>query len=163
MSGLKFPDTHPMLHRTCHQVFPLLNPSVSQISWPGIGGPKHCQCVLINRKETVSRKSSMSFSLQVLNHPLSLCCVQVFYNPMDWSPPGSSVQAPLASDFPGKNTRVGCHSLLQGIFPTQGSNPRLLHWQASSLPLSHQGSPSHVSFLPIHTCGLYQDTQKVFI
>ena len=30
-------------------------------------------------------------------------------------------------DFPGKNTGVGCHALLQGIFPTQGSNPRLLH------------------------------------
>ena len=34
--------------------------------------------------------------------------------------------------FPGKNTGVGCHSLLQGIFPTKGSNPLLfclLHWQ----------------------------------
>ena len=40
-------------------------------------------------------------------------------------------------NFPGKNTGVGCHFLLQGIFPTQGSNPRLLRWQADSLPLSH--------------------------
>ena len=40
-------------------------------------------------------------------------------------------------NFPGRNTRVGCHFLLQGIFPTQGSNPCLLHWQAYSLPLSH--------------------------
>ena len=40
--------------------------------------------------------------------------------------------------LPGKNSGVGCQSLLQGIFPTQGSNPRLLwllHWQADSLPL----------------------------
>ena len=44
-------------------------------------------------------------------------------------------------DFPDKNTRVGCHFLLQGIFPTQGLNPCLLHWQADSLPLSHQESP----------------------
>ena len=44
-------------------------------------------------------------------------------------------------DFPGKNTGVGCHFLLQGIFLTQGSNPCLLHWQADSLPLSHLGSP----------------------
>ena len=47
-------------------------------------------------------------------------------------------------DFPGKNTGVGCHFLLQGIFPTQGSNPhllRLLHWPADSLPLRHLGSP----------------------
>ena len=43
-------------------------------------------------------------------------------------------------DFPGKNTGVGCHFLLQGIFPTWGSNPSLLYWQADSLPLSHQGS-----------------------
>jgi len=40
-------------------------------------------------------------------------------------------------NFLGKNTGVGCHFLLQGIFPTQGSNPHLpclLHWQADSLP-----------------------------
>ena len=35
---------------------------------------------------------------------------------------------------------MGRHFLLQGIFPTQGSNPRLLHGQADSLLLSHQGS-----------------------
>ena len=34
---------------------------------------------------------------------------------------------------------MGCHSLLQGIFPTQGLNPHLPHWEADSLPLSHQG------------------------
>ena len=45
-------------------------------------------------------------------------------------------------NFPDKNTRVDYHSLLQGIFPTQGSNPCLLHWQADSLLLSHVGSPS---------------------
>ena len=43
-------------------------------------------------------------------------------------------------DFPGKNTGVSCHFLLQGIFLTQGSNLSLLHWQVDSL-LSHQGSP----------------------
>ena len=39
-------------------------------------------------------------------------------------------------NFPGKNTRVGCLFLLQGIFLTQGSNLRLLHCQEDSLPLS---------------------------
>ena len=46
-------------------------------------------------------------------------------------------------NFPGKNTGVACHALLQRIIPTQGSNLcllRLLHWQADSLPLSHLGS-----------------------
>ena len=44
---------------------------------------------------------------------------------------------------PGKNTGVGCHFLLQGVFLTLGSNPDLLpllHWQVGSLPLSHLGS-----------------------
>ena len=42
--------------------------------------------------------------------------------------------------FPGKITEVGCHFLLQGIYPTQGLNLNLLHplhWQAYSLPLHH--------------------------
>ena len=46
--------------------------------------------------------------------------------------------------FPGKNTGVGCHFLLQGIFPIQGSNPCLLcplHWQADSLSLAPPGKP----------------------
>ena len=42
-------------------------------------------------------------------------------------------------DSPGKNTRVGCHSLLQGIFPTQGSRLRLLHCRQILYHLSHQG------------------------
>ena len=37
--------------------------------------------------------------------------------------------------------RLSC-STARGIFPDQGSNPCLLHWQADSLPLSHQGSPA---------------------
>ena len=46
-------------------------------------------------------------------------------------------------DSPGKNTGVGCHALLQGIFWTQGLNLGLLHWQADSLPLSHLGCLRH--------------------
>ena len=39
-------------------------------------------------------------------------------------------QARVSMDFPAENTRVICHSLLQEIFPTQGSNLDLLHlWQ----------------------------------
>ena len=50
----------------------------------------------------------------------------------------------LSRDSPGKDTGVGCHSLLQGIFPTQGSNLHLLcllHWQVGSLPLKPPGKP----------------------
>ena len=59
-------------------------------------------------------------------------------NPMDCSLPGSSIQG----DSPGKNTRVGCHALFQGIFPTQGLNPSLLDYRWILYHLSHQGSPS---------------------
>ena len=59
---------------------------------------------------------------------------------MDCSPPGSSM------DFPGKNTGVGCHFLLQGIFPTQGSNLHLPQWQADSLLLNHLGSLRYYYF-----------------
>ena len=48
-------------------------------------------------------------------------------------------------DSPGKNTGVGSHFLLQGIFPTQGSNLsflHLLHWQANSLPQRHRKAPN---------------------
>ena len=44
-------------------------------------------------------------------------------------------------DFPGKNTGMGCHFLLQGNFWTQGLNLSVRHWEVDSLPLSHQGSP----------------------
>ena len=41
-------------------------------------------------------------------------------------------------DSPGKNTGVRCHSLLQGIFPTQGSNPGLPHCRQILYQLSHK-------------------------
>ena len=71
--------------------------------------------------------------------------------PMDYSLPGSSV----SGDSPGKNTGVGCHSLLQGIFPAQWSNPGLPHCRWSLDWLSQQGSPCiyiymHI-YLSIHT------------
>ena len=48
----------------------------------------------------------------------------------------------VSRDFPGKSTGVGCHFLLQDIFPTQGSNPGLLHCRRTLYHLSHEGSPS---------------------
>ena len=49
-------------------------------------------------------------------------------------------------DFPGKNTRVGSHSLLQGFFPTQESNLGILHYRQILYHLSHQGSPTLLSW-----------------
>ena len=50
--------------------------------------------------------------------------------------------------FPGKNAGVDCHSLPQGIFPTQESNwclLQLLNWQTDSLSLRHLGSFPFIS------------------
>ena len=67
-----------------------------------------------------------------------------------------SHQAPLAMGFSSKNTAVGCHFLLQGIFPTQGSNSSLLsllHCRQILYHLSHNPKSNSI----LHTWG-YQYT-----
>ena len=66
-----------------------------------------------------------------------------------YSPPGSS----LHGDSPGKNTGVGCHALLQGIFPTQRSNPSFLHGRQILYRPSHQGSPRILEWVPCPPLG----------
>ena len=61
---------------------------------------------------------------EVAQSCLTLC------DPMDYSPWNS----------PGQNTGVGRLSLLQGVFPTQGSNPGVLHHRWILYQLSHKGS-----------------------
>ena len=77
---------------------------------------------------------------------------------------------------PGKNTGVGSLSLLQGIFPTQGSNPGLPHCRQILYQLSHKGSPLVWSLLDLSStlamekpsyplliaCSHSQRTQRVF-
>ena len=90
-------------------------------------------------------KSSWNFRNNIRITSLNAYCVlflvaqscPTLCNPMDHSPPGSSV----LGDSSGKNTKVGCHSLLQGIFPTQGSNLGLRHCRRILYQLSHLGSP----------------------
>ena len=67
----------------------------------------------------------------------SLSRVRLFVTP--WAVGCTRLLRPW--DFLGKSTGVGCHFLLQGIFPTQGSNPSLLHCRQTLYCLSHQGSP----------------------
>ena len=68
------------------------------------------------------------YCIAVLSH--SVC------DPVDCSLLDSSVHG----DSPGKNTGVGCHALLQGIFPTQGLNPGLPHCRRILYHLNHQES-----------------------
>ena len=68
---------------------------------------------------------------------LGLCLVTqlcpTLCDPMDCSPLGSSIHG----NSLGKNTGVGCYFLLQGIFPTQGSNPGSLNCKQILYHLSH--------------------------
>ena len=73
----------------------------------------------------------------------SLSRVRLFGAP--WT---AAHQAPLSMEFFRQEYWSGCHFLLQGIFPTQGSDPHLqclLHSQADSLPLSHLGKYVHLN------------------
>ena len=94
----------------------------------------------INR--TTSNKKSFEQQRKITaKHKGHLCLVgqscPTLCDPMGCRPPRASVHG----DSPGKNTGVGCQALLQGIFPTQGSNPGLPHCRRILYQLSHQGSP----------------------
>ena len=69
---------------------------------------------------------------------------------MDCSPPGFFVHGILQ----GKNTGVGSHSLLWRIFPTQGSNPGLLHYRWILYCLNYQESPgcAHMGYILSRPC-----------
>ena len=90
---------------------------------------------------------------------MCMCCVLScsFMSDSLWSHELQATGLLCPWDFPGKNSGVGCHALLQGIFLTQGSNPHLsdvLHWQADFLPLAPPGKPESVIHIHIST-GFY--------
>ena len=82
--------------------------------WCHLGSPNIVQAAVLSR-------SAVSYSLQ----------------PVDCNLPASSVPG----DSPGKNPGVGCHALLQGVFPTQGSTPGSQHCRRILYHLRHQESP----------------------
>ena len=75
---------------------------------------------------------------------------------MDCSLPGSSVHG----DSPGKNPGVGCHALLQGIFPTQGSNPGI---KSRSPTLQVDSLPSEPPEKPLDLLKSFQLTTSKII
>ena len=92
-----------------------------------------------------SEENHLSFGFLSCMHAKSPQLCLTLCNPMDCSLPGSSVHG----DSPGKNSGVGCCFLLQGIFPTLGSNPCLLcllHWQVAP--------PGFLGFLVCNVEGL---------
>ena len=96
---------------------------------------------LVLERKTLIQKQCIFLKKSILKTKLKFTCVCVFNCvrlfvslwTVTCQPPG----------ILGKNTGVGCHALLQGIFPTQGSNAHLLYLLPCRwilYPLSHQGS-----------------------
>ena len=102
---------------------------------------------------TLGHNHFLTFSPDPFPHilivqPLSCVCLvtqsgPTLCDPMDCSLPCSS----LHEDSPGKNIGVDCHALLQGIYPTQGSNPGLPYCRQIIYHLSHQGNPNFVKLI----------------
>ena len=88
------------------------------------------KCCLVQRKEpcpTFGRMSTTTWS------EMNIMLCQLLFNCQSmsdslWVHGLYPARLLCPWDVPGKNTWVGCHFLLQGIFPTQGLNPCLLHW-----------------------------------
>ena len=104
--------------------------------------PLHCRQFLYHLSHQGSPNSFLVDFKKSTDH--SVCLViqscSILWDPIDCSPPGSSVHG----DSSGKKTGVGCHFLFQGIFPTQGSNLcllYLLHCRLTLYHLSHKGRP----------------------
>ena len=93
-------------------------------------------------KDVFGREAFKISCAKLLQSCLTLC------NSMDHSLPGFSVQ----EDSPGKNTGIGCHALLKGIFLTQGSNPGLLCLQ---ILITHIAKLSLVYLNAINLKGRY--------
>ena len=78
-----------------------------------------------------------------VRHPVMSNCLQAH-----WLYP---VRFLCLWNSPGENSGVGCHSILQGIVPTLGSNPSLLHCRQILYHLSHQGKSQSVCN-HVHIC-----------
>ena len=129
--------------------------TILPVSWETCMWVKKQQLELVIEQQTGS-KLETEYGKAVYCYPVyltymqsaALCLVTqscpTLCNPMDCSPPGFSVHG----DSPGKNTEVGCHALLQGIFPTQGSNLGLPHGRQKLYSLSHHWTSPlfHVPF-----------------
>ena len=81
--------------------------------------------------------------MSTVKHHLAVSVCVLSHGRLFATPRTVARQAPPSLGFPGKNTGMGCHFLLQETFPTQGSNPHLfslVHWQLGCLPRVPLGS-----------------------
>ena len=73
--------------------------------------------------------------------PVCMCVCSISLSDSLWPHGQQPARLLCPWNFPGKNSGVGCHLLLQTIFQAQGWNLCLLHWQLDSLPLAASGKP----------------------
>ena len=133
---------------------PLLTP----VFWPG---KFHEQGSLMGYRPWGCKESGtteqLSISSEILYYYIHMCVLRsTLCDPMECSPPGSSIR----EFIPGKNTGVGCHFLLQGIFLTQVLNPfllYLLHWQIFFYHWATWKSP--LLYIPLVNILLFQFLQ----
>ena len=133
----------PLLHAWYLSSSPLLLAQSLGFVW-GVEAFHHQAVAWLSRMSFPQHKLHSSFFVCMRAKLLQSC--PTLCNLMDCSLPGFYVHG----DSPGKNTGVGCHFLLQRIFPTQGRDRTsvsyiYLHWQAGSLPLMSPGKPLVVS------------------
>ena len=106
---------------------------------PSLRLPEHCcsPCCSISYLQLSLASSRLLLNSPFAVYNLRVCVLSHFSHVWLYAAPWTiTLQAPLSVGFPGENTGVGSHALLQGLCPTRGSNPgllQLLHWQAGSL------------------------------
>ena len=103
-------------------------------------GHDMANCVLALKRHTSHLYSYFISYRGMHSEVMSLSHAQLFATP--WT---VVYKVPLFMEFSRQVTGVGCHFLLQGIFPTQGLNPGLPHCRQTLYRLSHQGSNIHSS------------------
>ena len=112
---------------------------------PCLGPVGHSPCMCLNHTKCHS-----------VVHTYTCVCAKSLQSWLTNSlrPYGLACQAPLSVGFSRQEYGVSCHAFLQGIFLTQGSNPRLLHllhWQVGSLLLTPPEKPIHM-YMNIYIC-----------
>ena len=123
-------------------------------------------------KATRKRRKRFSLTALVVLTPLSLlfwpfrlsccCCCLIISDISDSLQPHGLQPTRLLRpwDSPGQNTGVGCHFLLQGIFPTQGSHPGLLHGRWILYHWATREAPSLLILSQFLRISIYAQIQK---
>ena len=103
---------------------------------------------MVQRLRLCSQSRGPGFEAGTRSHMLQLRPSAAKYIQCSLRPHGLHPARLLCpGDSPGKNTGMGCHAFLQGIVPTQGSNPGLLHCRQILCQLSYQGNPIYIYML----------------